>query len=143
MADVSTHTLMTATRIAVVGTRAPSPRLVAAVERFFSDCLLDVVRRAARPTIISGGARGIDKFVAAHARGLGFEVVEHRPEKYLDQGDLFTPERAYEIACMRRNSDIVEDCDLLIAFPSEVSRGTWDAVTKALRARKLWAVHRG
>lgn len=72
-------------------------------------------------SLVSGGATGADKLT----------------ERYSDEKEI--PITIYNAnwkvygksAGPRRNTFIVEDCDFVIAFPSESSRGTWDTVNKA------------
>lgn len=98
-----------------------------------------------RPTaIVSGGALGVDTWAIEHARERhGVPVVEHRPEKHMPQLALVRDDDAYRIACMKRNDDIVNDCDWVVAFPGAASVGTWDTIRKAIKAGKLWEVRRG
>lgn len=131
-------------RIAIVGTRAPTPEIEIAVRQLVCSLSYDMSGRQ-EITVVSGGAPGVDSLAVATARKYGLRVAEHGPEKYLEPllPGMRHDERAVQIALMRRNGDIVEDCEHLVAFPGPESRGTWDAVKKAIAAGKLWEVRRG
>jgi len=102
-------------RIAIVGSRDyPDLRAV----------WMFVERLAARrpdAVIISGGAPGVDTVAAVAGRWYGLEVVEHEAEW----------ERLGKMAGFARNSTIVNDADMLIAFWTGVSTGTVDSIEKA------------
>lgn len=76
--------------------------------------------------VISGGARGVDTWAiqAATQRGLKTKVFE---------ADWNTFGKS---AGMRRNSDIVANCDKLVAFWDGISKGTKDSIDKAKSAGK-------
>jgi len=80
--------------------------------------------------IVSGGARGVDEIAQEIARRHGLSITIHYPnwKKY--------GKRAAAI----RNRKIVDDCDIIIAFPSENSRGTAMTVNMARSAgKKIYA----
>jgi predicted Rossmann fold nucleotide-binding protein DprA/Smf involved in DNA uptake len=82
--------------------------------------------------IISGGAKGADHLAEKFAKKYGIEIIVHHAdwEKY---GKSAGP---------KRNTLIVDSCDVLVAFPSKDSRGTWDSVTKAKRVgKKVYIFH--
>lgn len=76
--------------------------------------------------IVSGGARGMDTIARQVARKHGFTVDEKLPKpKAPGRG-------AYIKALFARNTEIVDDSDVLIAVMNKGrSSGTMDAVTKA------------
>jgi len=76
--------------------------------------------------VISGGARGVDTWAiqAAAQRKLKTVVYEAQWDKY------------GKSAGMRRNSDIVANCDKLVAFWDGVSKGTKNSIDKAIAAGK-------
>lgn len=74
-------------------------------------------------TIISGGAKGVDKLAKDYATEMGYFYLEHAP-KVEEHG-------SFNAAAHARNKQIAIDCDVLIAFPSETSIGTWDTITRA------------
>jgi len=72
---------------------------------------------------VSGGASsGADSLIRDWAEQEHYELKEHRP-----QYELYG---RYE-APKRRNTLIVDDCDLLVAFWNGRSRGTKDSIDKA------------
>ncbi len=79
-------------------------------------------------TIVSGGARGVDKAAADTARfsSKGLSVVEHLPDY----------QRYGKVAPLERNRLIVADCDRLVAFWDGKSTGTMHAVGLARKAGK-------
>lgn len=112
-------------RVAIVGSRS-------------RDCRDEVFAAvAALPdgtTVVSGGAKGVDRWAAQAARERGLEVVEHLPQ--IPRG----ASRQEAIAeLMGRNTKIAQDCDRMIAFPhpeANGSGGTWDSIRKAQRMGK-------
>lgn len=104
-------------RVAIVGSRD------------YSD--LDAVYRyvgtlPANTTVISGGAVGVDATAAGSARAHGLAVIEHLPD-WKQYG---------KSAGFRRNADIVNDCDRLVAFQVAVSKGTQHSIDLARKAGK-------
>jgi predicted Rossmann fold nucleotide-binding protein DprA/Smf involved in DNA uptake len=77
--------------------------------------------------VVSGGAIGVDDTAAAAARARGLKVIEHLPDYKSYSGRM---------APLVRNKLIVDDCDVLIAFPAPWSTGTWHAVRLATDAKK-------
>lgn len=70
--------------------------------------------------IISGGARGIDRCAAQHARENGLELIEYLPDyhKYGRRAPLV------------RNIDIIKAADLVLVFWDGSSRGTKFVIDK-------------
>lgn len=85
--------------------------------------LLDFVK--AGDTIISGGARGVDEFAEKYWKCKG-DVISFKPDYKRDGKN----------APLVRNSMIVKFSDILFAFPSKNSRGTYDTIRKAKEAGK-------
>lgn len=109
-------------RVAIVGSRDyPHP---AHVQRAVSGLASDDI-------VISGGARGVDSMAAKFARWRGLEVVEH----------LADWEHLGKRAGYVRNITIVEDCDRVIAFQHNASRGTQHTIDIARKAGKPVEVH--
>ena len=77
-------------------------------------------------TVVSGGARGADTLAEkfAHENNLLLIVKEAEWDKY---GRSAGP---------RRNKLIVEEADVVVAFPTPSSRGTWNTVNLAKEAGK-------
>lgn len=72
-------------------------------------------------TIISGGAKGADSLGARYARDNDIGLIEHLPEW----------EKHGKGAAFIRNSLIVRDSDIIIAFWDGESRGTQHTLTLA------------
>lgn len=83
------------------------------------DDLVDVV-------IVSGGARGADSLAQRFAKEFGLTIVIHYPDW----------DRFGKKAGIVRNFKIVRDSDVIVAFPTKNSRGTWHTVNIAKKAGK-------
>jgi len=102
----------------------PTPyRVIIAGSRDFSDyallsekcdSLLSRKRKTHSIVIVSGAARGADTLGEQYARERGYAVESHRP-------DWNTYGKA---AGFRRNAEMAQDADALIAFWDGQSRGT-------------------
>lgn len=118
-------------RYAIVGGRPPrspaSDRDVAHFVRVLQHVRDYVSTLPDDAVVVSGGADGVDDAAAAAARARGLEVVEHLPDYKTHSGKM---------APLVRNRLIVEDCDVLVAFPAPWSTGTWHAVRLARDAKK-------
>lgn len=77
--------------------------------------------------VISGGARGADTMAERWAKENGIHAVVLKP-------DWQSKGRA---AGVMRNTDIVNLCTHLVAFPSRKGSGTQDSVRKAKGAKKV------
>lgn len=77
-------------------------------------------------TIISGGASGVDSCAQEIAKALGLPIKIHYPNWKL-HGKAAGP---------IRNEKIIEEADVVIAFPGKDSKGTWDAINRARRKGK-------
>lgn len=104
-------------KIAIVGSREYSP--LGKVEAYIRLLPSDTI-------IVSGGAKGVDSLAVSWAKFLGMETLVFLPDwnKY------------GKSAGMRRNSDIVANCDRLVAFWDGISKGTKDSIDKAQLAGK-------
>lgn len=76
--------------------------------------------------VVTGGARGVDSWAARAARNRGLKVIVHPAEW----------ERYGKTAGFIRNALIVDECDRLIAFQRNGSRGTQNSIDLANRAGK-------
>lgn len=76
--------------------------------------------------IISGGAAGVDQMAKMWAEENGIPCVVFSVAD--EPQDLSFTEQAH-----RRNQKIVDESNLVFAFPSRGSRGTWDTVRRAER----------
>jgi len=110
-------------RIGIVGSRRRTDR--DAVEACIAELAPDTV-------VVTGGARGPDRWAEQAARARGFGVVVHEP----DLGEA----RARWQATRRyhaRNQVIIDDSDRIIAFVApDRTGGTEDTIRRAKRARK-------
>jgi predicted Rossmann fold nucleotide-binding protein DprA/Smf involved in DNA uptake len=124
-------------RYAIVGGRPPkapaSKDDIAHFERVLQHVREYVNTLPDDAVVISGGAIGVDAAAAAAARARGLEVVEHLPDYKMYTGRM---------APLVRNRLIVEDCDVLVAFPAPWSTGTWHAVRLASDAKKEVSVRK-
>ncbi len=76
--------------------------------------------------IVSGGAKGADSLGEQYAKENNIETLIHYPD-WNEHGKM---------ACFVRNSDIVRDADLVIAFWDGESRGTRDTIGKTHKGYK-------
>lgn len=75
-------------------------------------------------TVISGGAIGADSFACDLSRELGLEFMAFLPE---------TPGRDGLLA---RNRSIARACEIMLAFPTKESRGTWHTINNAIALKR-------
>lgn len=110
-------------KVAIVGTRSASDY------EAWKKVALEVLPKNTS-MIVSGGANGVDAFAARLAKEMELPLLEFNPDygKYGRGAPLV------------RNTEIVNAADCVLAFPSEDSRGTFDAITKARKARKMLRV---
>lgn len=80
--------------------------------------------------VVSGGAKGADTLAERWAHEHGVRLVVFKPD-WQGKG------RAVGVL---RNTDIVNQCTHLIAFPSSTGRGTQDSIRKARSANKVVVV---
>ena len=89
----------------------------------FDQALVGVAKIHGLPSrVVSGGASGADTMAREWAAERGIPFVEHLPERY-------TP-----AALLARNTLIVQDSTMVIAFLSPKSKGTRDTIAKARKA---------
>lgn len=82
-------------------------------------------------SIISGGAVGIDSIAANYAKKNGKELIE-----YLPNYKLFG-----RAAPIKRNTLIIENADLVIAFWDGKSKGTLNSINQAKKLGKKIIIH--
>ena len=77
-------------------------------------------------SIVSGGARGADTLaeVYAHERQIPLVVYKAEWDKHGKKAGFL------------RNITIVENCDIVVAFPTKESKGTWHTVNLAKKMNK-------
>ena len=80
--------------------------------------------------IVSGGAKGVDSMAKRFAKQEKLPVKEFFPDYARHQ----------RVAPLVRNSQIVEFSDKVIAFPTQMSSGTYDSIRKAQKKNNLHAV---
>lgn len=110
-------------KIAIVGSRGFA----------YPNAVTKFVKNEFQPSwvVVSGGAQGPDSIAADKATDLGVTVIVHLPN-WATLG---------KIAGFARNSLIVADADIVVAFWDGQSRGTNDTITKARKAGKpVWVV---
>ncbi|SIP85845.1 Conserved protein mycobacteriophage D29, Gp61 (DUF2493) [Pacmanvirus A23] len=81
--------------------------------------------------IISGGAFGADSLAEQYAGDCDLPTTIFKPD-----WDRY----GRKLAGIIRNSDIVANCDILIAFWDRKSNGTRDSINKAKAANKLYKI---
>jgi hypothetical protein len=121
--------VLQATRIGITGTRHG----MSGVQRATLYCLLKSVRMSTE--LHHGDCLGVDAEAHELANDFGLRTVIHPPadEKLRAwcHGDIVLPRKPY----LERNRDIVDACDVLLAFPFEEKEqdrgGTWYTVRYA------------
>lgn len=98
---------------------------------------LDRVRRfvetlPSNTTIVSGGARGVDRCAATAARARGLRVIEFLAEW----------RRLGRSAGFIRNEKIVQRCDRMVAFWDGSSSGTRHSISLARQHGRPVVIHR-
>lgn len=78
-------------------------------------------------SFVSGGAKGADSLGMIWAERQGYIITIHKPDwkKY------------GRAAGVIRNSYIVRDADIIVAFPSRTGKGTQDTIKKAQESGKI------
>lgn len=129
----STETTTTASSVRKV-TGFPATRLGIVGSRDFSDetlvrAILTGVLKD-HHVVVSGGARGVDTWAAETAREMGLQVCEHKPNWDKDGS----------AAAFIRNTIIVRDSDIILAFWDQRSGGTLNTLGKAKKLGKVIGV---
>ena len=75
--------------------------------------------------IVSGGAKGADSLAEKFAKLHSIPTIIFKPDWSLGRHAGFL-----------RNTTIIENCDLLIAFWDNKSKGTLDSINKAKKLKK-------
>ena len=121
------------TRLLVTGSR-DLPKALEPLVRFH-------LRQAAVDTLIHGAARGVDTFAARWAHDAGIPVRSY-PAQWREHAapwcrcGIVTSGKMCPGAGRRRNQQMLEEGQptAVLAFPSALSRGTWDMVHRATEA---------
>lgn len=108
-------------KVAIIGTRRP---LIEYDE--WERIVLNHIDLTSLTEIISGGAIGIDSYAKRFAESHNIPLTEYVPQ-YALYGRR---------AALLRNVDIVQVADMIIAFPTSESRGTYHALREARRLNK-------
>lgn len=102
-------------RLAIIGSRTFDDYKI--LNTLVTDCHLNV----GITHIISGGAKGADLLGAKWAKEHSVKLVEYLPEW----------DKYGKSAGFRRNADIINDSDAVMAFWDMESKGTADSINKA------------
>jgi predicted Rossmann fold nucleotide-binding protein DprA/Smf involved in DNA uptake len=108
-------------KLAIVGTRNPSISY-----GDFEKLLLEKIDLSDVTQIVSGGAKGIDTYAKLLAARHHIPLMEYLP-KYDQFGNFAT---------LRRNTQIVQEANVVIAFPSAESKGTYHSIKEAERLHR-------
>lgn len=85
------------------------------------DILTQVLEKFTKPSsIVSGGAKGADSLAKKYANKNGINIIEHKPDWSIGRH-----------AGLLRNTKIIDDSDIIIAFWDGSSKGTQDSINKA------------
>ena len=109
-------------RLGIVGSREflDYPLLASTVDTYVEENKITVEK------IVSGGSRGADSLAARYALEHNYFLLEFKPN-YMLYG---------RGAPLQRNTTIVENSDIILAFVTPSSIGTWDTIRKAQKAGK-------
>ncbi len=108
--------------IAIVGSRSFSD-----YELFTEKMIELLVVNTIMPTkIISGGAKGVDTLAEQFAEQFNIPTEIIKPDWTLGRG-----------AGMIRNSEIIKNANVVVAFWDGKSKGTADSINKAKRGNKI------
>lgn len=108
-------------KLAIVGTRNPGVSYAEWEQILLSKISIEEVEM-----IVSGGAKGVDTFAKIFAGRHHILIMEFLPE-YSKFG---------RNATLRRNTQIVREASVVVAFPSPESRGTFHSIKEAQRLGK-------
>lgn len=108
-------------KVAIIGVRNPNISYENWKEKY-----QDLILSYSPEFIVSGGAKGIDAYAAQLSKDLNIPLLEFKPD-YKTYG---------KNAPLVRNELIVKNSDVIIAFPSESSTGTYDTIRKARKVNK-------
>jgi hypothetical protein len=104
-------------RYAIIGSRSFTDY------KLFCNKLQNIITIAGTPTlIVSGGARGADQLAARYAFENRITLQEYKPDWKKHRTG----------AGLQRNTLIIENSDVVVAFWDYCSKGTKDSITKAV-----------
>lgn len=113
--------------LAIIGARTMND------QKLFDEKMEDWVTEYGEPDeIVSGGAIGADTMAEKYAAKHSIDLTVFKPDydKY-----------AGKYAPIVRNTQIIEHCTHVLAFPSHYGRGTQDSLRKARRFKRKTRVH--
>jgi hypothetical protein len=132
-ADPSTRLLLTlakeTTKLAIVGSRDYHD--YDAFSKHVATFLAEANLILNQIEIVSGGANGADALAERWAKEHNIKCIVF-PADWAKYGNSAGP---------RRNQQIVDYCDRVLAFPSRAGRGTQDTIDRAHRANKPLTLH--
>ena len=107
-------------KIAVIGSRDIVPNI---------DKIIRDIQKITdeKPTIISGGAKGVDQRAEEVAKKMGWQYKIYKPNYEL---------YGSKVAPMIRNKNIIDDCDYVLAYWNGESKGTSQAIEYAKKKGK-------
>ena len=93
---------------------------------FMKKCILNIIDVNIIDYIVSGGAKGADSLAETFAQEYNINTMIFKPnwQKY------------GRAAGVIRNTDIINNADIVIAFPIGDSKGTYNSINKAKKANK-------
>lgn len=101
-------------------------------QNLFDEKMENWVKKYGQPDeIVSGGAKGADTLGEEYAEKYGIPIEIFRPD-YKRYPGKYAP--------LVRNTDIIQYCTHVMAFPSRNGRGTQDAMRKANKFHKKMKV---
>lgn len=107
-------------KVGIVGSRDFPKESKCYIKWFIEDLPLNTV-------IVSGGARGVDRWAEYYANQCGMRTIIFKPDKSL----------GFPKALFARNIQIVEESDIIIAFWNGESSGTKHTIKNALKRDKI------
>lgn len=110
--------------LAIVGWRGMTTLLH---QELFDETLQKFVQEYGLPDlVVSGGAKGADTMGESWARLMKIPMQIFKPE-----WNLYG-----KSAGIRRNTDIINACTHVVAFPNDSGKGTQDSIRKAIEQQK-------
>ncbi len=103
----------------------------------FKNCLDNIINSIGNKNtaIIAGGCAGADTLAKNYAFERGLEYIEYLPKFKTDKSIAYHP-RYY----LDRNKEIVNACDLLVAFYDGKSKGTGYTINYAQKTGKKYLI---
>ena len=98
----------------------------------FNETVEKFISQYGMPTmVVSGGARGADTMGENWAKSHDIPTLILKPQ-WRNANGIYD-----KSAGIRRNTDIVDACTHMIAFPSDEGKGTQDSIRKAKQRGKI------